>query len=111
MIPFEYVRTMRVLHNKAPQSNFKDVLNVIKEDLGCEVKYHFLNLFCLTHIFITYFLQPSSVFKHIEEVPLGTASLAQVHKATLMDGTTVAIKVQHPLVKAFSQVDMKCMEV
>ena len=39
LIPFEYVRTMRVLHNKAPQSNFQDVLNVIKEDLGCEVKY------------------------------------------------------------------------
>jgi aarF domain-containing kinase len=42
---------------------------------------------------------------------LGAASLAQVHKAKLKDGTTVAVKVQHPLVKAHSLVDMKTMEV
>ena len=34
-----------------------------------------------------------------------------MHKATLVDGTIVAVKVQHPLVKMFSQADMKCMEV
>ena len=41
LIPFEYVRTMRVLHSKAPQSDFEAILNVIKEDLGCEVKSYF----------------------------------------------------------------------
>lgn len=58
------------------------------------------------------FLQPYEVFSHIEEEPLGAASLAQVHKAVLRkDGTTVAVKVQHPLVLRNSIVDMKTMEV
>eukprot|EP00340_Litonotus_pictus_P007524 CAMPEP_0170515756 /NCGR_PEP_ID=MMETSP0209-20121228/2146_1 /TAXON_ID=665100 ORGANISM="Litonotus pictus, Strain P1" /NCGR_SAMPLE_ID=MMETSP0209 /ASSEMBLY_ACC=CAM_ASM_000301 /LENGTH=415 /DNA_ID=CAMNT_0010800387 /DNA_START=251 /DNA_END=1498 /DNA_ORIENTATION=- len=35
------------------------------------------------------------IFKDIDPEPLGTASLAQVHKATLQSGETVAIKVQH----------------
>jgi len=47
----------------------------------------------------------------MEETPLGAASLAQVHKAKLKDGTTVAVKVQHPLVKSHSQIDLKIMEV
>ncbi len=37
LLPFEYVSTMKVLHSQAPQSSFEDVLNVIKEDLKCEV--------------------------------------------------------------------------
>ena len=46
-----------------------------------------------------------------EEEPVGTASLAQVHRARLKDGSRVAVKVQHPRVKAHSFVDMKTMEV
>jgi predicted unusual protein kinase regulating ubiquinone biosynthesis (AarF/ABC1/UbiB family) len=34
-----------------------------------------------------------NIFKDIEKEPLGSASLAQVHKAYLKDGTPVAIKV------------------
>lgn len=90
LIPGEYVKTMRVLHNHAPQSKYQDILNVIKEDLQCE---------------------PSEIFSSMEETPLGAASLAQVHKAKLKDGTTVAVKVQHPLVKSHSQIDLKIMEV
>lgn len=36
------------------------------------------------------------VFASIDPVPLGAASIAQVHKATLLDGTTVAVKVRRP---------------
>ena len=36
------------------------------------------------------------VFASIEETPLGSASIAQVHKATLLDGTVVAVKVRRP---------------
>jgi aarF domain-containing kinase len=38
---------------------------------------------------------PSLIFSSIEPIPLGSASLAQVHKGYLLDGTPVAIKVQH----------------
>jgi aarF domain-containing kinase len=56
-------------------------------------------------------LQPREIFSDIEEEPIGAASLAQVHKATLKDGTVVAVKVQHPYVRGNSLVDMKTMEV
>ncbi len=36
------------------------------------------------------------VFATIDEKPLGSASIAQVHKATLLDGTVVAVKVRRP---------------
>ncbi|KAI9553170.1 hypothetical protein GHT06_021064 [Daphnia sinensis] len=90
LLPIEYVSTMKVLHSQAPQSTYEDVLDVIKQDLKCE---------------------PTEVFRAIEKVPLGTASLAQVHKAELNDGTVVAVKVQHPLVKAYSTIDITSMEV
>ena len=55
--------------------------------------------------------QACEIFASIDDKPLGAASLAQVHKATLHDGTTVAVKVQHPKVKAHAFVDMATMEV
>jgi len=36
------------------------------------------------------------LFSSFDEIPLGTASIAQVHKATLLDGREVAVKVQRP---------------
>lgn len=51
------------------------------------------------------------MFTTFDVQPLGAASLAQVHKATLRDGRVVAVKVQHPKVKGHSFVDIKTMEV
>lgn len=47
-----------------------------------------------------------SIFKHIEEKPLASASIAQVHAATLQDGTEVVLKVQKPNVKTIMQTDL-----
>ncbi|UNK41137.1 AarF/UbiB family protein [Luteimonas sp. S4-F44] len=38
----------------------------------------------------------NKVFDGFDETPLGSASLAQVHRATLRDGRAVAVKVQRP---------------
>lgn len=46
-----------------------------------------------------------------EYTPLGAASLAQVHKAVLQDGRTVAVKIQHPKVQAQSSKDILLIEV
>lgn len=51
------------------------------------------------------------MFNSFDEEPLGTASLAQVHKAVLHDNSVVAVKVQHPYVQGNSRVDLKTMEV
>lgn len=56
------------------------------------------------------FEQPFEIFATIDREPLGTASLAQVHKATLPDGSVVAVKVQHPYVQGNALVDLKTME-
>ncbi|XP_046426364.1 aarF domain-containing kinase 1 [Neodiprion fabricii] len=88
LLPAEYVKTLRILHSSAPQSSFPDILTVIKEDFKKDAY---------------------EIFKSIESVPLGTASLAQVHKAVLLDGRSVAVKVQHRAVKSNSYVDIKTM--
>lgn len=56
-------------------------------------------------------MQIKELFVSFEDTPLGAASLAQVHKAVLQDGRTVAVKVQHPKVQAQSTKDIMLMEV
>ncbi|XP_053234198.1 aarF domain-containing protein kinase 1 isoform X4 [Podarcis raffonei] len=55
--------------------------------------------------------QINELFISFEDAPLGAASLAQVHKAVLHDGRTVAVKVQHPKVQTQSSKDILLMEV
>src|SRR3954465_7449864 len=40
--------------------------------------------------------RPESVFASIEEEAFAAASIGQVHRATLHDGSKVAVKIQHP---------------
>lgn len=56
-------------------------------------------------------MQPDELFESFDPEPLGTASLAQVHRATLKSGEEVAVKVQHPYVLGNSMVDIKTMEL
>ena len=46
------------------------------------------------------------LFKSIDPVPLASASIAQVHAATLQDGTEVVLKVQKPEVETIMQTDL-----
>ncbi len=51
----------------------------------------------------------SSIFKEIYPTPLGSASLAQVHKAVLSNGDVVAVKVQRPGVRVSMAQDIDVM--
>ena len=51
------------------------------------------------------------VFDSIDPTPLGSASLAQVHKARLATGETVAVKIQRPGVKATMAQDIDIMRM
>ncbi|XP_054547874.1 aarF domain-containing protein kinase 1 isoform X2 [Talpa occidentalis] len=90
LLPEEYTSTLKVLHSQAPQSSMQEIRQVIREDLGKEIH---------------------DLFVSFDDTPLGAASLAQVHKAVLHDGRTVAVKVQHPKVQSQSSKDILLMEV
>ena len=86
LLPEEYVQTLKVLHARAPRMDLNDVYAVLEEDLG---------------------QNPKDLFDEFQDEPLGTASLAQVHKAKLKDtGEEIALKVQHRYVKQHSWVDI-----
>ncbi|XP_041121789.1 aarF domain-containing protein kinase 1 isoform X2 [Polyodon spathula] len=89
LLPGEYTSTLKILHSRAPQSSLREIEQVIREDLGKEI---------------------AQLFVSFEESPQGAASLAQVHKAVLHDGRTVAVKVQHPKVQTQSSKDIMVIE-
>ncbi|KAM3964897.1 aarF domain containing kinase 1 [Aphomia sociella] len=89
LLPNEYVTTMRILHKNAPQNTVAELYKVIEEDLK---------------------QKPNDLFEEFDPEPLGTASLAQVHRAKLKDGNIVAVKVQHHFVRKNINLDLKWME-
>jgi aarF domain-containing kinase len=52
---------------------------------------------------------PKEVFASIDEAPLASASIAQVHSARLLDGKDVVIKVQRPLIDQLVEADLRVL--
>ena len=50
---------------------------------------------------------PNDVFKQFEPEPFAAASLGQVHRAVLRNGTPVAVKIQYPQIRAAIENDFK----
>ncbi|CAI5495741.1 unnamed protein product [Closterium sp. Naga37s-1] len=73
--PPAWVRRLSALHDAAPADPLPLVLRTIQEELG-GVGWR-------------------EVWEWVEEKPLGSASIAQVHRGRLKGGKEVAIKVQH----------------
>lgn len=53
----------------------------------------------------------TEIFVHIDPTPLGSASLAQVHRAVLDTGDIVAVKIQRPGVKETMALDIDIMRM
>ncbi|MFO0703002.1 MAG: AarF/ABC1/UbiB kinase family protein, partial [Candidatus Andersenbacteria bacterium] len=70
-----YADELRALQDQVPAFAFEQVAQVIREDFGKE---------------------PGVLFAELEREPLASASLSQVHRGRLADGTVVAVKVQRP---------------
>ncbi|MGE5318567.1 MAG: ABC1 kinase family protein [Hyphomicrobiaceae bacterium] len=54
--------------------------------------------------------EPSDVFAEFDPVPLAAASIAQVHRATLKDGTRVVVKIRRPGIEDVIRADLRIME-
>lgn len=75
LVPEDYLQEMTLLQDQVQPLDFNVIESVLKEELGPDWKKSFLS---------------------VEERPLGSASIAQVHRAKLSNGTQVVIKVQRP---------------
>ena len=54
--------------------------------------------------------EPAEVFATFDPVPLAAASIAQVHRATLKDGTPVVVKIRRPGIEGVIRADLRILE-
>ncbi|QDQ25110.1 phosphotransferase [Chitinimonas arctica] len=52
---------------------------------------------------------PRDLFTELDEVPIGSASIAQVHRATLPDGRLIILKVRRPNIVAKIEADLRVL--
>ena len=75
VVPPDIVEELQTLQDRAAPVAFEDVRRVLEAELGGPLEQHFTDF---------------------EREPIASASIGQVHRATLPDGTRVAVKVQRP---------------
>ncbi len=84
-LPKELVDELSKLQSEAAPFPWEDAREVVKAELH---RY------------------PEELFATIEAEPFAAASTAQVHRATLPDGTPVAVKIQRPRIVAKTKADL-----
>jgi len=77
IFPEQYTSKLSIMQDALDPLNADEVKSIIQKDLmqGAPL---------------------TDLFEWFDDVPLGSASIAQVHKAKLIDGRIVAVKVQRP---------------
>ena len=73
-----YITEFEKLQDQAPPVPFSDLICQLEEDIGGSI---------------------DEIFLEVDQQPLAAASLAQVHKALLKDGTSVILKIRRPWYK------------
>src|SRR5687768_6148848 len=84
-LPPEFRAELEQLQDSVPARPLDEVTARIRKELG---------------------RSPEELFASFNPVPIASASLAQVHEATLHDGRRVAVKVQHADIEIISKLDL-----
>lgn len=84
-----WIAELQRLHSRVPAVPFEALRPQLREDLGGE---------------------PEAVFARFDPEPLAGASIAQVHCATLKDGTEVIVKVRRPGIQDVVEADLRLLE-
>lgn len=90
VVPDEYVDVLTALQDEVPPEPFPVIRRLVEAELGRPL---------------------NSVFREFAEVPVASASLAQVHRAVLLDGRIAAVKVQYPGISDIVDIDLKNIDV
>ena len=86
LLPLEWTRTFIPLQDKCPVSSFESIEEMFMKDTGKPL---------------------SDFFSEFDHEPIGAASLAQVHLATVKaTGQRAAVKVQHPALAEWINLDL-----
>ncbi len=88
LIPNTWIQELSKLQDQVPQFSYTKVEEIIKKELG----------------------QKFAEIEEINPIPIGSASLAQVHKAILKNGKQVVFKVQRPNLKNLFTIDLSIMQ-
>ena len=88
LVPTEYLDALARMQDDVTPVPFAQVRATVEDALGVRL---------------------GKVFATFDELPLGSASLAQVHRATLRDGREVAVKVQRPGVASQVHADLEIL--
>ncbi len=84
----EWIEAFEKLQDHAVTVPFEAICQQLEEDLGCA---------------------PQALFKTVDPEPLAAASIAQVHRAQLEDGTEVVIKVRRPGIRSVVEADLRLL--
>lgn len=85
----EWILEFEKLQNQVAAVPFAQIRQQMEEDLGAP---------------------PESVFVELDPIPLAAASIAQVHRARLPDGSEVVIKVRRPGIRPLVEADMRLLQ-
>jgi len=88
VLPPEFILELRRLQDRVGPFPFEHVREVIGRELGAPVE---------------------SLFSSFDEEPFAAASIAQVHRARLADGTRVVVKVKRPGVERVIKDDLELL--
>lgn len=86
VLPEAYISLLKQLQDSLPPRPLEEVCRTIQKEFGKSMDELFLDFV---------------------KVPLATASIAQVHRATLLNGQEVVVKVQHEGIKTIILEDLK----